>query len=272
MTALIIVFAVLALLLIFYIFAVKGRTGAADMSGFRKYHYAHRGLHKTGEIPENSFAAFNAALNGGYGVELDVHLTRDGSLIVIHDATLKRTTGVEKLTCEITKDELKNYRLENTTETIPEFKEVLSFFAGKVPLIIELKVDGNNYADLCSSVCEALKDYNGLYCLESFDPRCVLWLKKHRPDLIRGQLTQNFLISRSVMPYIVDLGLTQLLGNIITRPDFVGFRFRDRSNISNKIYRHIWRGNGIYWVITNPEDLQTAMADGYMVIFEDFLP
>lgn len=271
MTALLIILAVLVLLAVFYIFAVKGRTDAADMSGFRKYHYAHRGLHAE-QIPENSFAAFNAAVNGGYGVELDVHLTRDDTLVVMHDATLERTTGVNKLTSSLTKDELKNYRLEGTTEAIPEFKEVLNFFSGRVPLIIELKVDGNNYADLCFSVCETLKDYKGLYCLESFDPRCVLWLKKHRPAIIRGQLTQNFLHTRSIMPYIIDLGLTLLLGNIATRPDFVAYRYRDRNNISNKVYRNIWHGNGIYWVITNREDLKNAVDDGYMVIFEDFLP
>ena len=271
MSETIIILIIVSFLLICYALAVKGRN-AADMHSFKNYYFAHRGLHKSGKIPENSIAAFNAAVNAGYGVEFDVHLTNDGTLVVMHDGTLKRTTGKDKLTCALTKAELKNYRLENTTETIPEFKETLNFFGGKVPLIIELKVDGNNYTRLCSAVCEALKSYNGAYCIQSFDPRCIYWLKKHRPDIIRGQLTQNLLHTRSILPHIVDTGFALLLVNIATRPDFVAYRFRDRNNISNKIYRWFHCGNGFYWVITTAEELKVAESDGYMVIFEDFLP
>jgi glycerophosphoryl diester phosphodiesterase len=82
--------------------------------------------------------------------------------------------------------------LENTDQTIPEFTQVLELFAGKAPLIVELKAANNNHAALCEAACKLLDQYEGPFCVESFDPRCVLWLKKHRPDIIRGQLVEDF--------------------------------------------------------------------------------
>ena len=57
-------------------------------------HYAHRGLHLIASgIPENSTRAFRMAANNGYGAELDVRMSRDKRLVVMHDESLKRTTG-----------------------------------------------------------------------------------------------------------------------------------------------------------------------------------
>ena len=107
-----------------------------------RYRYAHRGLHsrKLG-IPENSMAAFRKAREYGFGVELDVHLTRDGQLAVIHDKSLKRTAGMDVEVSQLTLQELQHCRLEGTQETIPSFEEVLKLFQGGPPLLVELKAD-----------------------------------------------------------------------------------------------------------------------------------
>ena len=161
------------------------------MQKLRGWKYAHRGLH--GEsCPENSLAAFRKARDHGYGVELDVHLLADGNLAVIHDSQLKRMTNLDGKVEDLTTAQLKDCRLGGTEETIPTFQQVLDLYAGRAPLIVELKVSGNNYAKLCSTACRMLDHYKGVYCMESFDPRCVFWLKKNRPDVIRGQLTENY--------------------------------------------------------------------------------
>ena len=186
-----IILIILLILAALYILALRGRKGHPGWDRLLGWKYAHRGLHDA-ERPENSMAAFRAALDAGYGIELDLHLLADGNLAVMHDSSLKRTAGAEVNMEELTTEQLKNYRLCGTEETIPEFRQVLDLFAGKAPMVVELKAVGNNAAALCETACKMLEGYDGPYCIESFDPRCVHWLKKHRPDIIRGQLAENF--------------------------------------------------------------------------------
>ena len=189
--------AILLIICALYILSTICRRGEDRMGALYGWKYAHRGLHGDG-VPENSMEAFRRARENGYGVELDVHLLTDGGLAVIHDSLLMRTTGREGRVEDLTLAQLEEYFLENTMQTIPAFNKVLELFDGKVPLIIELKTAGKNYASLCKAVCEMLDTYEGVFCLESFDPRCVYWLRKNRPDLIRGQLTENFLKSINI--------------------------------------------------------------------------
>ena len=101
--------------------------GRRDGHGWKKlegFRYAHRGLHGPG-VPENSLAAFRRAAEAGYGAELDVHLTRDGRLVVIHDGDLERMCGVPGRVAEKTAEELAALRLAGSEEHIPLLEEVL---------------------------------------------------------------------------------------------------------------------------------------------------
>ena len=102
---------------------------------------AHRGLFdNNAEAPENSLAAFRNAVEHGFGMELDVQLTKDEKLVVFHDFDLKRMCGVHKKLTELTYAELEQYFLKNSTEKIPLFSDVLELINGKVPLVVEIKV------------------------------------------------------------------------------------------------------------------------------------
>ena len=205
------------------------------MRKFRSFAYAHRGLHDESK-PENSMAAFRSALQHGYGIELDVHLMKDGNLAVIHDSSLKRTAGADVCIEDLTAQDLWQYPLEGTPQVIPTFKEVLELYDGKAPIIVELKVVSNNQAQLCETVCNLLDSYKGLFCLESFDPRAVRWLRKNRPDLLRGQLAENFFKSdNTILPWFLKLCLSCQLFNFLTRPDFVAFKFVDRKRLGNTL-------------------------------------
>ena len=93
---------------------------------------------------------------------------------------------------------------------------------------------GEGYgAELCKSVCKVLDAYNGDYCIESFDPRCVMWFRKHRPDIIRDQLSQNFIKNPSGQIRIIDFIITSLITNVFTRPDFIAYNFKNRKDLSN---------------------------------------
>ncbi len=95
------------------------------------------------EAPENSIPAFQRAVQQGYGIELDVQLTTDNRLVVFHDETLQRMCGFDKKLTECSYDELKHYRLAKSDEKIPLFDEVLKVIDGKVPLIVEVKSEGD---------------------------------------------------------------------------------------------------------------------------------
>ena len=262
----------LLILFILYIFAIRCRSGHPGMKDLQGWAYAHRGLHGNG-IPENSMAAFKAALDGGYGIELDVHLLKDGNLAVMHDSLLNRTTGQAGHVEDLTTGQLREYRLEGTEETIPEFMDVLTLFNGKAPLIVELKPHDGNQAALAEATCKMLESYQGVYCLESFDPRCILWVKKHYPQLIRGQLSENYFKVRSDLPDLLKFALGHCLTNVMTVPDFVAYRFQHRKDTpSNFLCRKIWGGQGASWTITTKEDYDTAVAEGLLPIFEGFRP
>ena len=257
---------------VLYAFSVMGRRGQPGFDKFHHWYYAHRGLHGEG-VPENSMAAFRKAKDAGFGIELDIHLLKDGSLAVIHDAALRRTTGQEGFVEDLRAEDLVKFYLEGTQETIPLFSQVLELYDGEAPLIVELKCERNNYAQLCRATCEMLDGYKGLYCLESFDPRCVHWLRKNRPDLIRGQLTENYFHSpQSKLPWILKFILSWQMMNFLTMPDFVAYRFRDRSHPSNWFARKLWKLHGVSWTLKSPEELKLAIDDHCLAIFEGFIP
>lgn len=259
---------VLALL---YVLSTRGRRNHPGWEKLRGWAYAHRGLYDATK-PENSMAAFRAALENGYGIELDVHLLSDGELAVMHDSALLRTTGQAGRMEDLTVDELKNYRLEGTEESIPTLRQVLELFRGKAPLIVELKPVDGNHARLAETACDLLESYPGPYCIESFDPRCIYWLKKHRPQVIRGQLTENFLKGKHPVPWILRFIVTHQMVNFLTRPDFVAYQFHDRKTVSNVLARKLWGMQGVAWTLKTPEEQRIATEEGWIPIFEAYKP
>ena len=267
-----IIIAIIALLLfVLYIGCVGGRVGHPGLKDLRGWNYAHRGLHSEG-IPENSMAAFRAALDHGYGIEFDLHLLRDGNLAIIHDASLKRTAGADVMIEDLTTEDLTSYHLEGTEETIPTFRQLLDLYAGKAPLIIELKPERGNHAALAETTCRMLEDYEGVYCLESFDPRCIAWLKKNRPELIRGQLSKNYFGDTNGLKPSTCFMLTHSLSHFITMPDFTAYKFADRKNLSTWICRRLYGVQGVSWTLQTKEEYDIALKEGWIPIFEHFTP
>ena len=152
---------------------------------------AHRGLHNA-KYPENSMSAFNNAKEMGYAVELDVRAISDGTPIVFHDETLKRMTGEDGYVINVESvEKLKTYHLNNTTETIPTFEEVLQTFAGKVPILIEIK-DYNINSLLEKRIYDLITKYKGDYAVMSFNPYSMRWFRRYAPEVVRGQLSSSF--------------------------------------------------------------------------------
>lgn len=267
-----IILIVLFILSLLYVLSTICRRGHKGLEALRGWAYAHRGLHGDG-VPENSMEAFRRAKEAGFGVELDIHLLADGNLAVIHDSLLVRTTGAEGRIEDLTTAQLSDYRLEGTEHTIPQFQQVLDLFAGEVPLIVELKCAGNNYPQLCKTACDMLDGYSGAYCMESFDPRCIRWLCKNRPDIVRGQLSENYFLSNTAkLPWILKLVLSFQMLNFLLRPDFVAYKYDHISHLSNFLTEKLWGAQSVTWTLKTKEEYQKAVKEGRIPIFEGFLP
>lgn len=263
----------LAVLPVSYLFAIApSRRKTALMERLKSYDYAHRGLYDNlWGIPENSMTAFQKAIDKNYGIELDIHLTKDGRLVVFHDDSLWRMCRIKKEICEMTWDELKNIHLLGTQETIPLFEDVLKLVHGQVPLIIELKVDHGNYNELCTAADQILGTYKGDYCIESFHPLAVYWYRKNRKHVVRGQLSCNFRKKPSYWK-AGPLALSHLITNVAARPDFIAYNYEDIQNWGLFLNHHLFGAMTVLWTVPNATDMKVLKKAGHTIIFEHFEP
>ncbi len=265
---------IIVILLVFsavYLFLIAPRMfGRPDRTPFMGVHYAHRGLFDNkSEAPENSLAAFKKAVAAGYGIEFDVQLSKDNKLVVFHDGTLKRMCGVEGKVWDYTLAELQSFKLADSEETIPTFEEVLKVVDGKVPLIIEYKLDR-----VQTTVCEladiVLQNYKGMYCVESFHPLAVRWYRKNRPQVLRGQLCEEYFRNPKNKGKWILASMSFLISNVATRPDFIAYNHRHAGNISRRICRMLG-ALSVTYTIKNEEEYLRAKDKFDLFIFDSFI-
>ncbi len=162
---------------------------------------AHRGA--SGYAPENTFAAFDKAVQMGADyIELDVHRSKDGELVVIHDSTVDRTTDGSGKVGELTVEELRALDAGSwmgdafAGETIPTLDEVLDRYYGKIGLLIELKTP-DVYPGIEEEVAEMLKERNldrpqdEEIMIQSFNFESMKKMKQLLPDVPIGVLTSS---------------------------------------------------------------------------------
>lgn len=232
-------------------------------------YFAHRGFHYVDGIPENSMAAFCRARDLGYGIELDVQLTKDYVMVVHHDYDLLRTCGVKKNIYDLTYEELCRYRLMGIDERIPRFIDVLREIDGKVPLLVELKMETFN-TRLCKLAAEALDGYCGLYCVESFHPYALYWFKKHRPKVVRGQLSEQFFKEKEWKNIPAYFVVKNLLTNFITKPDFIAYHYKYKNCLPLKICRKFYCIPIYGWTFRSKRVYLENKSDFHGFIFERF--
>lgn len=228
--------------------------------------YAHRGLHGK-EIPENSLAAFKAAIDKGFGIELDVQLSSDGTVMVFHDYDLSRMTGISKKLCSLSANELKALSLANTDQYIPAFEEVLATVNGAVPLLVELKGETLD-ASLCPKVAQLLKNYKGDYCIESFNPFLLKEMRKYLPNAYYGQLYTN--VCRDKQKYsVLNILLVGMVFNFLARPNFIAYNKKDRNSFPVKFTTKFYKAPKFVWTVNSREEREIAKENGEYAIFEE---
>ncbi len=243
----------------------------------RRYHpewlttvpIAHRGLHGDGR-PENSLPAFEAAAAAGFAIELDVRLTADRRLVVIHEPDTGRMTGRKLRISDTSYAELTQMKLAGSEHTVPLFSDVLAMVAGRVPILIEVKT-GSDPRLLGPVLCRILAGYGGEVAVASFDPRVVGWLRQHAPNIPRGQHAGSMPEKRTI-----PAGLRQLLRimplNYLTRPQFIVFDVRDFPDRALAWWAKQLGVPVVLWTIRVDNTLKQARAHGHNIIFEHITP
>ncbi|MGN0330147.1 MAG: glycerophosphodiester phosphodiesterase family protein [Kineothrix sp.] len=257
---------------ILYLLAIMPRmVGRPDKRPFQGYLYAHRGLHENGsDAPENSMKAFEKAVQGGYGMEMDVQLSKDGIPVIFHDFTLKRLCGVPGKIKDYTYRELQQFRLFRTEERIPALKDVLKLVDGRVPLIVELKAEWTDIA-VCPPVDRLLREYQGPYCIESFNPLVLLWYRRYHNQVMRGQLSDAFLQEEGLKG-ILYFVLEHLLLDFATKPDFIAYNHKYYWTLSRQICRKLYRNTAVAWTVQSQKELDARKKDFDLFIFDSFIP
>ncbi len=274
MDALIIILAILAVLLVALVIAWAYLVAPARydrrMDKFKSTKYAHRGLHGEGAC-ENSLTAFARAVEAGFGIELDIRLSREGRLVVFHDDTLTRVAGVEKKVADLTVDELRLVRLGDTDDYVPTFREVLDLVGGRVPLLIEIKMGVGEDA-VAKRFLEEIEGYEGDYIVESFNPSALRTVREARPDVMVGFLSMKYSSIEKFRTQAVYRCLEGLLANFLFRPNFIAYEKGAVDKLSLRLIKKIFSPVMLAWTVRSPEEEAASAKLFDSVIFENYIP
>lgn len=163
--------------------------------------FAHRGY--SGKYPENTMIAFKKALECGVdGIELDVQLTKDGEVVIIHDETIDRTTTGKGFVVDYTYEELEKFDASfkfkdlgfNKIPTLREYFQLVKDY--DIVTNVELKTGINEYLGIEEKVWELIKEYNleEKVIISSFNHFSVMRMKDIAPQLKYGFLSEDWII------------------------------------------------------------------------------
>lgn len=267
----IIVICILILAVLYLLMIMPRMAGKPDTATFTRWLYAHRGLHDNRtDAPENSLRAFQKAVEAGFGIEMDIQMTKDHVPVVFHDFTLKRICNADGKIADYTFEELQQFHLCDSDQKIPKFEDVLKLVDGKVPLIVELKIEALD-TSICPAGDKLLSAYKGMYCIESFNPLGVFWYRRHRKEIVRGQLSDAFLKEGEYRGVLYFL-LQNLVFNFLTKPDFIAYHHKYPEILSRRICRGLYHNTAAAWTIKSQKELDAARKNFDIFIFDSFMP
>jgi glycerophosphoryl diester phosphodiesterase len=232
---------------------------------------AHRGYHdRIKRRPENSMSAFRAAIEAGYGIELDVQLSADGQAVVFHDETLDRMVGIKDAVLDHTATELGAMRLADSDDLIPTLGQVLKLVAGKVPLLIEIKDQFDTAGKLEAATAKALARYDGPVAVMSFNPQCIAEMAKLAPNIARGLTTDRFDYDDwAPLPHDICDRLREIPDYDLTRSSFISHSARDLA--FPRVAQLKAKGAAILcWTIRSPEAEAYARRIADNITFEGY--
>lgn len=235
--------------------------------------FAHRGLHDAGAgVPEHTRAAFEAAIAAGYGIELDVRLSADGTVMVFHDETLDRVTADTGPMADRSADELSRLSLSGCDENIPTLAEILALIGGRVPLLVEIKQLGRDVVPLAAATRRTLAGYGGRHAVQSFNPLTLAWFRKHASEICRGQIaTRRKRGDPDQRAGLTGFVSSHLLTCLLSRPHFIAYDILGLPFWPPRLARGLgWPL--LTWTVRTPQQLALALNCTDNQIFEVVRP
>ena len=236
---------------------------------------AHRGLHDAARgVIENTASAFQAAIDGGYGIECDVQLSRNGEAMVHHDFELGRLTVGSGPLLALTAAELKIVDFRGSADRMLTLAELCALVAGRVPLLVEIKSRFEGDMRLTQRVAEVLAPYAGPVAAMSFDPAVLATLREMAPHITRGIVAERHYAHAewSRMTPAQRRSLAFLLHASRSRPQFVAYAVRDLPAAAPLVARHVFGLPLLTWTVRSEEDRRRAARFADQAIFEGFTP
>ena len=236
---------------------------------------AHRGLHDSARgVIENSLGAFRAAVNGGFAMECDVQISRDGEAMVFHDFTLERLTAGEGRADALGAGALAALALKGGDERIPRLADMFSAVAGRELIVCEIKSRFDGDLRLTKRVAELSKSYAGPLVIKSFDPNIVAALRVLAPDIPRGIVAESRYAHAEWEKFSPEFkhSLANLLHYGETQPDFISWHVNDLPAGAPYLCR---AGMGLpvmAWTVRNEAQRALAAAHADQMVFEGFVP
>ncbi|MDB5559535.1 MAG: glycerophosphodiester phosphodiesterase [Enterovirga sp.] len=236
---------------------------------------AHRGLHVAAEGRfENTLAAAEAAIAGGFAIECDVQLSADGEAVVFHDHTLDRLTALGGPVRERPAAELARTAIGRSEDRIPTLPAFLDRIGERTPLVIEIKSRFDGDERLARRTAEVLRDRKGRIAVKSFDSAIVGLVRRIAPDLPRGIVGQSRYDGGDAAQLSPERlrAMTDLLHWDETQPHFISWRHLDLPCAAAFLPRQLAGVPVMTWTIRSPEDAARARAHADQIVFEGFLP
>lgn len=250
-------------------------TSSAGLAWLTARPIAHRGLHDAASgIVENTAAAVTAAIEAGYGIEVDLRVSADGEAMVFHDSTLDRLTNETGPVSERTLRSLKLVGFRHTDERMMTLGELLDLVAGRAPLILEIKTHWEFSGQLEDRVAQVTRAYRGPVAAMSFDPRALTRLRAIAPALPRGIVAERFRDETywSRLNAGQRFYLRHMLHAWQSRPHFVAYGIRGLPSAAPLIARFVFALPLLTWTVRTPAERRRARLFANAMIFEGFRP
>lgn len=236
---------------------------------------AHRGLHDaSAEVIENTASAFSAAIAGGYGIECDVQVSRDGEAMVHHDDALGRLTEGSGRLADMDAAAIQAVRFKQSTDRILTLGELCDLVDGRATLAIEIKSHFDGDRRLAQRTAEVLATYAGPVAVMSFDPGAIEAVRAIAPGLTRGIVAERHYSHHEWdrLPPAAKRRMAYLTHALRTRPHFIAYSVKDLPAAAPLIARAVFGLPLLTWTVRTEDDRRRALRWADQMIFEGWRP
>ena len=241
--------------------------------------FAHRGLHDPAKgVIENTTSAVQAALDQGFGLEVDLRSAACGTIMVFHDEMLQRLTFETGRVADKSREELQKISFRDTDDTMMSLQNLLDMVDGRVPLLLEIKSDWqigeHDVIDFVKNIIKTVQGYTGPFAVMSFDPSLISACRALAPTIPRGLISEQFkdLEHWRQLSYRNRVSLRFLLSFPRTRPDFIAYDINALPAIAPMMARFLFKKPLLTWTVRSNAQQQRAQTYCDAMIFEGFVP